>query len=156
MLLHIIRKELLDQLRSLRFAIACGVCFLVMLLSSVVLTRDYGEALSTYNMNRVMHRNELESRTEVWSLWQGVTVDRPLNLMNTLVRGLSQELTESVKVQPGNRLDFPESWEGNPILPLFPAVDFVFIVGVIISLLALAFGYDAVSGEAESGVLKLL
>lgn len=156
MLLHIIAKELLDQLRSLRFAIACGVCLLVMLLSSIVLTRDYGEALSTYNMNRVMHRNELESRTEVWSLWQGVTVDRPLNLMNTLVRGLSQELTESVKVQPGNRLDFPESWEGNPILPLFPAVDFVFIVGVIISLLALAFGYDAVSGEAESGVLKLL
>ncbi|MBT7860556.1 MAG: ABC transporter permease subunit [Gemmatimonadetes bacterium] len=156
MLLHIVRKELLDQLRSLRFAIACAVCLLVMLLSSVVLTRDYGEALSTYNMNRVMHRNELESRTEVWSLYQGVTVDRPLNLMNTLVRGLSQELTESVKVQPGNRLDFPESWEGNPILPLFPAVDFVFIVGVIISLLALAFGYDAVSGEAESGVLKLL
>jgi len=156
MLLHIVRKELLDQLRSLRFAIACAVCLLVMLLSSVVLTRDYGEALSTYNMNRVMHRNELEQRTQIWSVNEGITVDRPLNLMNTMVRGLSQELTESVKIQPGNRLDFPESWEGNPVLPLFPAVDFVFIVGVIVSLLALAFGYDAISGEAESGVLKLL
>ncbi|MBT4100634.1 MAG: ABC transporter permease subunit [Gemmatimonadetes bacterium] len=156
MLLHIVRKELLDQLRSLRFAIACAVCLLVMLLSCVVLTRDYGEALSTYNMNRVMHRNELEQRTQIWSVNEGMTVDRPLNLMNTMVRGLSQELTESVKIQPGNRLDFPESWDGNPVLPLFPAVDFVFIVGVIVSLLALAFGYDAVSGEAESGVLKLL
>lgn len=156
MLLHIVRKELLDQLRSLRFAIACAVCLLVMLLSSVVLTRDYGEALSTYNMNRVMHRNELEQRTQIRSVNEGMTVDRPLNLMNTMVRGLSQELTESVKIQPGNRLDFPETWEGNPVLPLFPAVDFVFIVGVIVSLLALAFGYDAVSGEAESGVIKLL
>lgn len=156
MLLHIIRKELLDQLLSLRFAIACGVCLLVFLLSSVVLTRDYREALSTYNMNKVMHRNELQQRTEVSSLFQGVTVDRPLNLMNTLVRGLSQELTESVRVQPGNRLDFPESWEQNPVLPLFPAVDFVFIVGIIMSLLALAFSYDAVSGESETGVLKLL
>jgi ABC-type transport system involved in multi-copper enzyme maturation permease subunit len=156
MLLHIVRKELLDQLLSLRFAITCGVCLLVFLLSAVVLTRDYREAMSTYNMNRVMHRNELQQRTEVWSLNQGVTVDRPLNLMNTLVRGLSKELTESVLVQPGNRLDFPEGWEQNPVLPLFPPVDFVFIVGIIMSLLALAFAYDAVSGEAETGVLKLL
>lgn len=156
MLLHIVRKELLDQLLSLRFAIACGVCLIVFLLSAVVLTRDYREGLSTYNMNRVMHRNELQQRTEIWSLYEGVTVDRPLNLMNTLVRGLSKELTESVKVQPGNRLDFPEGWQQNPVLPLFPPVDFVFIVGIILSLLALAFAYDAVSGEAETGVLKLL
>jgi ABC-type transport system involved in multi-copper enzyme maturation permease subunit len=156
LLLHIIRKELLDQLLSLRFAIACGVCLLVFLLSSIVLTRDYREGVSTYNMNRVMHRNELQQRTEVWALFQGVTVDRPLNLMNTLVRGLSQELTESVVVQPGNRLDFSESWEQNAVQPLFPSVDLVFIVGIIMSLLALAFAYDAVSGEAESGVLKLL
>jgi ABC-type transport system involved in multi-copper enzyme maturation permease subunit len=156
MLLHIIRKELLDQLLSLRFAIACGVCLLVFLLSATVLTRDYREAMSTFNMNKVMHRNELQQRTEVWSLSQGVTVDRPLNLLNTLVRGLSKELTESVRVQPGNRLDFPEGWEKNPVLGLFPAVDFVFIVGIIMSLLALAFSYDAVSGESETGVLKLL
>ncbi|MFP6590608.1 MAG: ABC transporter permease subunit [Candidatus Latescibacterota bacterium] len=156
MLLHIIRKELLDQLLSLRFAIACGVCLLVFLLSSIVLTRDYREAMSTFNMNKVMHRNELLQRTQVSSLFEGVTVDRPLNIMNTLVRGLSKELTESVRVQPGNRLDFPEGWEQNPVLPLYPAVDFVFIVGIIMSLLALAFSYDAVSGEAESGVLKLL
>ncbi len=156
MLLHIVRKELLDQLLSLRFAIACGVCLIVFLLSAVVLTRDYREGLSTYNMNRVMHRNELQQRNEIWSLNEGVTVDRPLNLMNTLVRGLSKELTESVRVQPGNRLDFPEGWEQNPVLPLFPPVDFVFIVGIIMSLLALAFAYDGVSGEAETGVLKLL
>ena len=156
MLLHIIRKELLDQLLSLRFAIACGVCLLVFLLSSIVLTRDYREAMSTFNMNKVMHRNELLQRTQVSSLFEGVTVDRPLNIMNTLVRGLSKELMESVRVQPGNRLDFPEGWEQNPVLPLYPAVDFVFIVGIIMSLLALAFSYDAVSGEAESGVLKLL
>jgi ABC-type transport system involved in multi-copper enzyme maturation permease subunit len=155
-LLHIVRKELLDQLLSLRFAIACGVCLLVFLLSSIVLTRDYREAMSTYNMNKVMHRNELQQRTQVWSLSEGVTVERPLNIMNTLVRGLSKELTESVRVRSGNRLEFPEGWERNPVLALFPAVDFVFIVGIIMSLLALAFSHDAVSGEAESGVLKLL
>ena len=139
MLLHIIRKELLDQLMSLRFAIACVVCLLVFLLSSIVLTRDFREATSTYNMNRVMHRNELHQRTEVWSLDRGVLVDRPLNVMNILVRGLTPELTESIRVQAGSRLDFPKSYEQNPVIALFPSVDYVFIVGIIMSLLALAF-----------------
>ncbi|MFC1526164.1 ABC transporter permease [Candidatus Latescibacterota bacterium] len=156
MLLHIVRKELLDQLLSLRFAITCVVCLVVFVLSSLVLGRDFREATSTYNMNRVMHRNELLQRTEVWSVGRGFTVDRPLNPMNVLVRGLTSDLTESITVAPGNRLDFPESYEQNPILPLFPAVDFVFIVGIIMSLLALAFAYDSVSGERESGVLKLM
>ncbi|MEE2659788.1 MAG: ABC transporter permease [Candidatus Latescibacterota bacterium] len=156
LLIHVVRKELLDQLRSLRFAITCGVCLVVLMLSSIVLTRDYREAQSTYNMNRVIHRNDLEQRTDVRSLWEGVTVDRPLNPLNTMVRGLSDGLTESVKIQPGNRLDFPERWEQNPILALFPSVDYVFIVGIIMSLLALALSYDSVSAEAESGVLRLL
>ena len=44
MLFHIVRKELLDQLLSLRFAIACVVCLVVFVLSSLVLARDYREA----------------------------------------------------------------------------------------------------------------
>lgn len=156
MLSHIIRKELLDQLLSLRFAIACVVCLVVILLSSTVLTRDYREAMSTYNMNMVIHRNEVLQRSEVWSLQQGVTVDRPLNVMNVLVRGFNAELSESVRVQPQNRLDFPEVYEQNPVVSLFPEVDFVFISGIIMSLLALAFSYDAISGEREGGVLKVV
>jgi ABC-2 type transport system permease protein len=66
------------------------------------------------------------------------------------------QLTESVKVQYGGNLDFAEVYEQNPVIPLFPQVDFVFGVGIVMSLLALAFGYDAVAGERESGVLKVL
>lgn len=156
MLLHIIRKELLDQLLSLRFAVACVVCVVVFLLSFVVLARDYREAVSTYNMNTVMHRREVEQITQIWDLWRGLKADRPLNPMATLVRGAAPELTETVQVQGGGQLDFAEAYEQNPVTPLFPSVDAVFIVGTIMSLLALAFAYDSVSGESESGVLKLL
>ena len=156
MLVHIIRKELIDQMLSLRFAIACAVCASALLLSALVLARNFGEATSIYHMNQVMHRNDVLQRTQVWDLFQGVTVDRPLNVMNALVGGMHTGLTESVKVHMGNRLDFPEDYEKNPLLPLFPKVDFVFITGIIMSLLALAFSYDAVSGEKESGVLKLM
>jgi ABC-type transport system involved in multi-copper enzyme maturation permease subunit len=154
MLLHLVRKELLDQLLSLRFAIACVLCLVVFLLSSLMLARDFRAAVSTYNMNSVLHRNEILQVTEIWGLGE-VTVDRPPNAMNVVVRGINPDLTESVAVGRG-RLDFADTYEQNPLVPLFPAVDFVFIVGTIMSLLALAFSYDAVSGERESGVLKVV
>ena len=156
MLGHIVRKEVLDHLLSLRFAIACIICLIVFLLSALVLTREYGEARSTYSMNMVVHRNEVLQTDEIWSLWRGRNGDRPLNPLNILVRGLAPGLTETVRVQGGGQLDFAEAYERNPIAPLFPPVDFVFIVGIIMSLLAIAFSYDAVSGEQETGVLKLL
>mgnify|MGYP002640952988 CR=1 FL=1 len=156
MLLHIIRKELLDQLLSLRFAIACVVCTATLLVSGVVHGRNYAEATDTYQVNSVLHRNDVTRRTQVFDLWQGVTVDRPLNVMNVLVRGMNGTLTESIKVQMGNRLDFPENYEKNPLLPLFPTVDFVFVVGIVLSLLAVTFSYDSISGEKESGVLRVM
>lgn len=156
MLAHLIRKELLDQLLSLRFSIACVLCLVALLLSATVQARDYREAMSTYNMNAVVHRNAVLQQSDIRQLRQGIEIDRPPNPMNVLVRGLAPQLTESIKIYSGGRVDFVETYERNPVVPLFPTADFVFIVGVIMSLLALAFSYDAVSGERESGVLKLL
>ncbi len=156
MLLHIIRRELLDHFLSLRFAVASIVCLVVFLLSSILLVRDFQDARTTYHFNRTLHHEEVLGRTELWSLSEGTTVDRPLNSMNVLVRGLGNELTESIRVESHGRLQFPEVFEQNPVVPLFPEVDFVFIAGIIMSLLALAFSHDAVSGERESGVLKVV
>ncbi|MDP6019670.1 MAG: ABC transporter permease subunit, partial [Candidatus Latescibacteria bacterium] len=141
---------------SLRFAIACVVCLLAFLLSFGLMTRDYSEAMSTYNMNRTMHKNELLQITQPWRLGGEATVDRPLNVLNVLVKGVSGELTESVQLRGGSRLDFSQSDEENAVAALFPEVDYVFIVGIIMSLLALAFAYDAVAGERETGILKIL
>lgn len=156
MLGHLIHKELLDQLLSLRFAIACALCLVALLLSAAVQARDYREAVSTFNMNQVVHRDAVLKKGDMVQLRRGIEVDRPPNPLNVLVRGLAPRLTESVRVRSGGLIDFARTYERNPVIPLFPSVDFVFIVGVIMSLLALAFSYDAVSGEQESGVLKLL
>jgi len=43
-----------------------------------------------------------------------------------------------------------------PILAMFGELDPTFIVGVIISLFALLFAYDSISGEKERGTLKLI
>ena len=154
MLAHLIRKELLEQLLSLRFAMACIICLIITLSSALVLTRDYREALADYRTNVVLHKNELEDSGDIWD--DGVVIDKPLNPMQIFVRGVDPRLVVSARVTHGQQPIFEAEHEVNPVSYLFPPGDLLFFIGVVMSLLALAFGYDAVSGEKESGTLKLL
>ncbi len=54
MLLWIIRKEILDHLISLRFAIACVLCFIVILSSLFVRDLDPVQMLDDYHENRTI------------------------------------------------------------------------------------------------------
>ena len=150
----LIRKELLEQLLSLRFAMACGICLAIMLSSIFVLAKDYQEALADYRTNVVMHGNEIEETQNL--VWDGIKLDKPLNPMQIFVRGVEEELSATAKVNAFTEPQFEVSYEGNPVVSLFPTIDLFYFVGVVMSLLAIAFSYDAVSGEKELGTLKLL
>lgn len=159
MLTLLIWKELFDHLRSLRFAVAGVVFLLIFLLSAAVRTGNYRKAVETYTFNRSLHKDQLLRHAEITgieSLSQGFTVDRPPNPLNLLIRGVISPFTESVRVGVGKKLGFAEGEGENALSELFPGLDFAFIVGVIGSLLAMSFSYDAVCGEQESGVLKLI
>jgi len=49
-----------------------------------------------------------------------------------------------------------ESFDDNPLPILFPPFDFLFIVTIIMSLLAILFSYDTIAGERQSGTLRLV
>jgi ABC-type transport system involved in multi-copper enzyme maturation permease subunit len=156
MLSLLIRKELLDHLLSLRFAMACIICPAVVLSGVVVLTRDYKEALLDYNSNIVMHRNQLEEYDNPFSLVDdGNKVDKPLNPMKVFFRGVDEEHTATVRISAIAEPEFQSHYEKNPVAMLFPIMDLAFVAGVIMSLLAIAFSYDAIAGEKEMGTLKV-
>ena len=156
MLLHIIRRELLDQMLTLRFSAASILCLVVFLLSSLVLSREYEEAVSDYHSKSSAHHTTIMETDEIQRIGGNVKVARPVNVMNLLVRGLNSDLTESIQIHGDGQLGFAESREQNPVIPLFPHVDYGFVVGIILSLLALAFSYNAISGEQETGTLKVV
>jgi ABC-type transport system involved in multi-copper enzyme maturation permease subunit len=157
MLFTLVRKELLDQLLSLRFAMACIICPVVVLSGVFVLTRDYKEALLDYNTNIVMHRNALDEYDNPFDLVNdGIQVDKPLNPMKVFFRGVEAEHTATVRISAAAEPEFQNDYEKNPISLLFPIMDLAFIGGIIMSLLAIAFSYDAISGEKELGTLKVL
>ena len=154
MFILLVRKELLEQLLSLRFAMACVLCLVIMLSSTFVLTKDYKEALADYRTNVVMHENQIEASNDL--VWDGIKVDKPLNPLQIFVRGVSRELTATAKINGPTEPQFEANFEGNPVVFLFPTIDLFYFVGVVMSLLAIAFSYDAVSGEKELGTLKVL
>jgi len=154
MFLLLIRKELLEQLLSLRFAVACIICLVIVLSSAFVLTKDYKEALADYRTNVVMHKNEIEASNDL--VWGGIKVDKPVNPMQIFFRGVDRQLSATAKVRGVGEPQFEASLESNPVTFLFPPIDLLFFIGVVMSLLAIAFSYDAVSGEKELGTLKLL
>ena len=154
MLILLVRKELLEQLLTLRFAMACVICMVVILSSVFVLTKDYKESLADYRTNVVMHKKEVEESNDL--VWGGIKVDKPLNVMQIFLRGVDRKLGATAKVNGFAEAQFEADYDRNPITSLFPPIDLLFFIGVVMSLLAIAFSYDAVSGEKELGTLKLL
>lgn len=157
MLALLIRKELLDQIRSLRFSMACIICPVVILSSVFVLARDYRDAAMDYHTNLVMHGNQLEQVRFPHLLTQnGYLVDTPLNPMKVFFSGVDVEHTATVRVSGVSAPEVQSDLELNPVALMFPVMDLTFVAAIIMSLLAIAFSYDAFSGERESGTLKVL
>ena len=86
-------------------------------------------------------------------------MDLPPNSLSLFNRGLDKRLGNTVRV---HRAFVPTLWDAglhgmdNPFLNLLSSIDLVVVFQVVLSLLALLFAYDAVSGEHEKGTLRLL
>ncbi|SVD39041.1 uncharacterized protein METZ01_LOCUS391895, partial [marine metagenome] len=81
----LVRKELLEQLLSLRFAMASIICLVVVLSSTWVLTKDYKEAQADYRTNIVLHKNQIEESNDLVD--GGIKIDKPLNPMQIFFKG---------------------------------------------------------------------
>ena len=153
MFLLLIRKELYEHLLSLRFAMACAICLAVMLSSTFMLAKDFEEALADYHTSVVLHSGEIDQQDLVWT---GIRIDKPLNPLQIFVRGVEEDFSATAKVTAYSEPQFEVDYEVNPVISLYPTIDLLYFVGVVMSLLAIAFSYDAVSGEKELGTLRLL
>lgn len=159
MLSQLIKKEILEHMMSLRFGIACILCLTVVLCSLFVRGRDYTQVLDDYHHDLATYQNELERLDHPWRLvWDGFNqkVHLAPNPLKVFVNGIDSRNGGVTKLP---HLDDPIYLTGfltNTSVPLFTSIDLVTFVGIIMSLLAIVFGYDAVCGEKERGTLRLM
>ena len=167
---HIARRELYDNLHSLRFALTTVLLLALMLTNAVVHLREHPERVQNYRKAVANSHNELTAHAEdsLYRLAQkgpGRLWKKP-SALHFCAEGGDQFL--SYHVWAGyNRwstdtlagfwiLSYPSVTPNlRNINPTVTKVDWGFIIGYVLSLVALLFSFDSVSGERERGTLRL-
>ena len=157
MLITLIRRELLDNLMTFRFAAAMFITLLLVVANTAVLIKDYEKRLASYNTALKTHRQQLRE-TKTYSAGD-IFVDRPPNPLSIFNVGLDKRLGNQIRIYHAFVPTLWDAWmsgSDNPFLNIFNTIDIVFIFEVVLSLMALMFAYDALAGERERGTLRLV
>ncbi len=151
----ILTKELRAILQSPKFVATFAVYCVLILLSTFIGIREYKAAVSQYEMAKVLNIEEASGKRS----WNQVVnrVYREPDPMQIFVSGVHFDIGRFAPVNTTSRPSLTSShYSEEPIYAVFRFVDFSFIVLVVLSLMAIVFTYDAISGEREQGTLKLI
>ncbi len=175
MIWHIAARELYDNLNSLRFALATFLLLALMLTNASVHLREHPARIQKYNDAVTFHRNHLNTagNESLYKLAQqgiGDIFKKPSSL-RFCAEGGEPFLPDSVQ---GGHHRWGSNWgeyslesfwilaypSSTPnvinVRPDVTKVDWGFIIGYVLSLIALLFTFDAISGEREQGTLRLM
>ena len=157
MLKTLIRRELLDNLMTFRFAAVLLITLLLVVANTVVLIQDYEQRLESYNDSVKRHQQDLDNSKTYSTTY--LFVDRAPNPLSIFNIGLDKRLGNYIGIYHGF---MPTLWDArmhgtdNPFIAFFSSIDIVFVFEVILSLMGLIFAYDAIAGERERGTLRLV
>lgn len=155
MLTTMIQKELRSILLSPKFTATFIVCTVLMLLSVFTGIREYQAAEEKYDIATRLTEDELKQETS-WGRLETRLYREP-DPMQILVAGLGYDIGRFSNITPKLSVKLRHSaYSDDPIFAMFRFIDFAFIVQFVLTLLAILFTYDAVSGEREQGTLKLV
>lgn len=145
----IARKELLDHLLSLKFHV-CVVAMAILLgLSGFVMYRDYQLRLENF----AVMRERAKPRPGEAGL-MAVVEPRPLSIF---AKGLDEVMDRGYTITAYLGIESHDrQTPAVSLFALFAPPDLLYIVKALLSLIAVLFAYNAVSGEKESGTLKLV
>jgi ABC-type transport system involved in multi-copper enzyme maturation permease subunit len=136
------RKEIVSNLLSYKFFIVLLLMVLLVATSLFIMHRDFAERTADYQVIRPEPGAPM-----------AVVAPNPLSIF---AKGLENAMTRSFEIGViGVDVRAGQS-SGNVIYSFFPTPDFLYVVRIVLSLVALLFGFDQISREREQGTLKLM
>ena len=169
MIWHITKREIYDNLNSLRFALTTVLLLALMLTNAVLYLREHPARTQAYHNAAADAVKTLEARST--SLYRLVTegpgdlhkAHSPLRFCSegdeaflpTRASGANYA-REIANMTPVWRMMYPQETPNLfNIRPDFTKLDWAFIVGYVLSFIAILFTFDSISGELERGTLRL-
>jgi ABC-type transport system involved in multi-copper enzyme maturation permease subunit len=169
MIWHIAKREIYDNLNSLRFALTAILLLALMLTNAIVHLREHPARTQAYHNAAADAIKALEARST--SLYRLATqgpgdLHKALSPLRFCAEGDEAFLpTHASGANYGRRIaDMPPIWrmfypQETPnlrnIRPDFTTLDWAFIVGYVLSFVAILFTFDSIAGELERGTLRL-
>ncbi len=144
----IIIREFLEHIKSLQFYILVLVSTILFSISGWVATNDYQEQVAGYNEN--MASLKAGPSTMITSCY------RKPNPLLFLASGNSKTLSNGVMLSPKGNIREGETGELNYRMPIVPELDWTFIIKIVFSLYVILLSFNAISGEKESGTLRII
>ena len=162
---HIAKRELYDNLNSLRFALTTVLLLALMVTNAVRHTREHPKRVQKYHdaVAESLSRLTSHADTSLYTLAQqgpGTLYKKPSPLHFCAEGGetfLPDRVDSSYYTERFWRLRYPDvNINMMNVGPDVSQIDWAFIIGYILSLIALIFTFDAISGEREHGTLRLM
>ena len=168
---HITKRELYDNLNSLRFALATVLLIGLMLTNAVVHLHEHPKRVQEYRDGVAKYQNllRLSADESLYRLAQkgpGDLYKKPSSLRfcaegsetdlpTQAIAGFHRWSTDTL--ESSWILAYPSvDTSLGSLRPDVTLVDWSFIIGYVLSLIALLFTFDSISGERERGTLRLI
>jgi len=157
MLETLIKKEIIETILDLRFVIATLLCVVLIPLGTYISRKDYEKRLTDYHRTKEMYRQSNTKRLKPFDFSLVMEGYRPPSPLSIFACGIEPFMPDKVLTsRSGFFRTAKESSIENPQSLLFGKVDLLFNVGFVMSLAALIFTFSSISGEKESGTLRLM
>lgn len=151
----LIAKESLENILTLRFVVGFLACNLLFGISTYVLVQDYSGELAS----AAAAVAESESEIDGWTVLSKIKPKIYQMPSSLTVFGSSAGPRWGARfvISHANIPVFAEDRElGSDLLAFYSGLDFPTVIQIFISMLAILFTFDAVSGEKERGSLRMI
>lgn len=136
-------RELADKITDKRFLWCTVLCMLTLLITESVLLNDYKTERNDYNLRLLTQKEFIDKYAHENRIGDMLDIQRPPAKLRLFSTGISSDMEVN-------------TFTNNSFNVLFPPIDFVFIITVIYSLIAILFSHNSFSGESENGTLRLI
>ncbi|MBT4482834.1 MAG: ABC transporter permease subunit [Candidatus Latescibacteria bacterium] len=163
---HIVIRELMNSIFKLRFLLLGSILVLLFAFSSMAFLADYGNKIEEYESPQQLLNKQLsDTRKPDGILGLHIFVQRPINILREphqlsfCVNGNDDTLPNYFSVDNKNYQYVNSAIkrkDQNPWVKTFGTLDWVYMIGIIGSFMAITLSYDAFTGDKEEGTLRLL
>ncbi len=154
MLKHLIIKEIREIITNTRSLFVLLICVVLIPLGLYVSVKEYEQAKNAYKDAKQMYEERNKDSKSLDFIAEGYIPPSPLSIFSN---GLTGYLPDKITANSRGTWQAANDYGiNNPVSLLFGKIDFYFIITIILSLLAFIFTFNSISGEKETGTLRLL